>query len=203
MATNRVTSGNTKSFNRKMFDTKITRVYDRPLVYTPDKYLTVDKKLPTIGYDPAMDVDAYGGGRILAGLQTIATTILRLLYTVPGQFPDYPDMGIDVRKYLFTFEDEFTAARLRQEIIMQIPLLGSYVSDDSKFTVIKSSFNNIPVVVITLQSSIRKSNGIDEEMLMNIGITFDQFHQLVDDISFAMNGEVFHYSPSKGVYKVE
>jgi hypothetical protein len=177
-----------------MFDTAVDRKYDRPLEYTPDKYLTADKKLPTIGYDPQIAVDIYGKGVLLAGLETIADSILRLLYTVPGNFPDYPEMGIDIRKYLFGFEDQFTANALREEILRQIPLLEIYISDNTKFTVTKMQWNNSPVVIIQLRSSVRLDNGQMVEQHMNIGITFDEFHRLTNDISFAFDGEETHFN---------
>lgn len=183
-----------KTFQRRMFDTDINRQYDRPLEYTPDKYLTPQKKLPTIGYDPQIAVDIYGAGVVLMGLETIAESILRLLYTVPGNFPDYPDMGIDIRKYLFSFEDEFTAAALREEILRQIPLLSVYISSPEHFEIIKMEWMNSPTIVIRLQSSIRLDNGQMVDSHMNIGITFDEFHRLTNDIAFAYNGEERHFS---------
>lgn len=187
----------TKMKDRKLFDTKIPRIYDRPLDYTPEKYLTKDKKLPTIGFDPQMQVNNYGTGTLLTSLQTIATSILRLLYTVPGQFPDYPDMGIDIRRYLFSFEDEFTAAALREEILRQLPILDIYVSNTDAFQVIKTEFSGNPCVIIKLISSYRDTNGFEEERIMNIGITFDEFHQLTSDISFAFNGSTDQFSKNK------
>lgn len=178
-----------KTFRRQMFDTSITRTYDRPLEYTPEIYLTEDKKLPTIGYDPQIAVNIYGSGVILAGLETIAISILRLLYTVPGNFPDYPDLGIDIRRYLFSFEDEFTAAILRESILRQLPLLEVYISDDTKFNILKMEWEGNPVVVIQLASSIRLDNGQMADSHMNIGITFDEFHKLTNDIQFAINGQ--------------
>lgn len=187
----------TKSKNRKLFDTKIPRIYDRPLDYTPDKYLTQDKKLPVIGFDPQMKVNNYGSGTLMTSLQTIATSILRLLYTVPGQFPDYPEMGIDIRRYLFSFEDEFTAAALREEILRQLPLLDVYVSNNDAFQVIKTEYAGNPCVIIKLISSYRNTNGFEEESVMNIGITFDEFHKLTSDISFAFNGSTDQFSKTK------
>lgn len=194
MATNTNGGSRTKTFSRQLFDTKIQRLYDRPLDYTPEKYLTADKQLPTIGFDPQMAIDIYGNGVLLGGLQTIAFSILRLLFTVPGQFPDYPDLGIDIRRYLFSFEDEFTAAALRGEILRQLPLLNVYVADTDKFQVVKTKYMQNPVVVIQMTSSMRSTNGLENEQIMNIGITFDEFHKLVSDISFAMNGEEKHYN---------
>lgn len=181
----------TKSFNRQMFDTKIKRTYERPLDYTPEKYLTQDKKLPSIGYDPQMRVDVYGHGTLLTELQTIATTILRLLYTVPGQFPDYPELGIDIRRYLFTFDDQFTASALRQEILRQVPALDEYVSDPNKFLVEKKSLDGTPWVNIRLASSYRDTNGFEWESSVNIGISFDQMNQLISDMSYSTDGENF------------
>ena len=188
-----MSSNRTKSFNRKMFDTKIPRSYDRPLEYTPEKYLTADKKIPKIGFDPQMAIDVYGSGVIFGGLQSVAFSILRLLYTVPGQFPDYPDLGIDIRRYLFSFEDEFTAAALRKEILRQLPLLDVYVADSDKFKVVKTVWAGNPLVVIQLISSVRRSNGLEDESIMNIGITFDEFRKLTSDISYAFNGEEKHF----------
>ena len=187
-------SDRTKSFNRKLFDTKIKRTYDRPLEYTPDKYLTAEKKLPTIGFDPQMRVNIYGTGTIMTAMQTIATSILRLMYIVPGQFPDYPDLGIDIRRYLFSFEDEFTAAALREEILRQLPILDVYMSNTDAFQVIKTDYAGNPCIVIKLISSYRTTNGFEEERIMNIGITFDDFHKLTSDISFAFNGETTHFN---------
>ena len=194
MATNRESTNRTKSFSRRLFDTKIPRIYDRPLDYTPDKYLTQDKKLPAIGFDPQMQVNIYGTGTLLTSLQTIATSILRLLYTVPGQFPDYPDMGIDIRRYLFSFEDEFTAAALREEILRQLPLLDVYVSNPDAFQVIKTEYAGNPCIIIKMISTYRTTNGFEEEKIMNIGITFDEFHKLTSDISFAYNGSTDQFS---------
>lgn len=191
MATNNV--NRTKTSNRKLFDTKIPRKYDRPQEYTPDRYLTANGKLPTIGYDPQIWVNRFGNASIMAGLQTLAYSILRLLYTVPGQFPDYPKMGIDIKKYLFSFEDEFTAAALRAEILSQLPLLSVYMTNDLHFNVIKTQIDGTPVIVINLASSIRTTNNIEDEININIGITFDEFHKLVNDVVQTINGETIHF----------
>lgn len=178
----------TKHYNRQLFDTSIARTYDRPLEYTPDKFLTAQKQLPTIGYDPQMEVTPFGEPVILANLQTIATSILRLLYTVPGQFPDYPNMGIDIRKYLFSFEDEFTAAKLRQEIMNQIPKLEEYVGEPDNFQVVKTEYEGNPVILILLKSNVRMNNGLETEIRANIGLSFDSLHKLVSDVVFAYDG---------------
>lgn len=180
-----------KNSNRKMFDTKIKRIYERPLDYTPQKYLDKDNKLPEIGYDPQMRVDVYGHGTLLTELQTIATTILRLMYIVPGQFPDYPELGIDIRRYLFTFDDQFTAAALRQEILRQVPALNTYVSDPSMFLVEKKSLDGSPWINIRLASSFRDTNGFEWETSVNIGISFDKMNQLISDMTYSQDGENF------------
>lgn len=186
----------TKAFQRKLFDTKIDRTYDRPLEYTPDRFLTPNKKLPLIGYDPQMEITPYGEPVILADLQTIATDILRLMYTVPGQYPDYPELGIDIRKYLFSFEDEFTANKLRQEILQQVPALDAYVGNNDAFTVRKGMYMNRMVIVIEFVSNVRRNNGLTSELRANIGLSFDELHKLVSDIVFAYDGMVEHFKPN-------
>lgn len=182
-----------QKLDRRLFDTAVKRSYDRPLEYTPAKYLDNGQTIPKIGFDPQLKLDRYGKGALLGKLQTIATTILRLLFTEPGQFPDYPEIGIDIRKYLFSFEDEFSAALLREEILRNIPDLTDYISNPNNFKVIKTTYDDTFVVVIQLKSDIRDGNGFVNEVYMNIGITFDEFHKLTSDISFAENGNVTHF----------
>lgn len=56
----------------------------------------------------------------VSGAETVALLILNLLFTRPGNYPNSPDMGINIQKYKFEFIDNQTLSEIEHEINSQI-----------------------------------------------------------------------------------
>jgi len=171
---------------REMFDTNIKRIYDRDNNEIDPKYLPTlgDSTIPTIGFDTQIPPNKYGEGTLLAGLETVANTVLRLLNMIPGQYPSIPNLGINIKKYLLGFYDEFTEDDLLNDIVTQCSKLAIYVNDESFFKIEKTLFNNEPVIILRFQSSKRNENNNDGSLIdyINIGITFDKAKQVITSL---------------------
>ena len=64
-------------------------------------------------------VNNFGKQRVLSPSKTIAQLILNILLMRPGQMPSMPHIGINIKKYLYKFDDELDVEDLRQEIVFQ------------------------------------------------------------------------------------
>lgn len=72
-------------------------------------------------------LDNFSRQKVLTEKDSIAQALLNLLFMRPGQMPSLPHIGINVRKYLYQFEDEINVGELKEDIAYQCSELLPYL----------------------------------------------------------------------------
>ena len=72
-------------------------------------------------------LDNFGKQSTLTQAQTIAQMLVNLFLMRPGQLPSLPHIGINIRKYMYKFEDEIDVSYIKSQISLQCPDLLQYI----------------------------------------------------------------------------
>lgn len=120
------------------------------------------------GIEPSFGVNTFNQAKFKNETQAVANDILALLFGKPGYFPSMPDLGINIQDTVYMFWDDIDETALKALIASQCEEFSEYINDGS-LDVIKSSYNNQPLllIVIPVQIQYKKEN-------LAIGITTDE-----------------------------
>ena len=69
----------------------------------------------------------FGKQSTMTQAQTIAQMLVNLFLMRPGQLPSLPHIGINIRQYMYKFEDEIDVSYIRSQITAQCPDLIQYI----------------------------------------------------------------------------
>lgn len=69
--------------------------------------------------DPVFGVNSYNKPKVLSPLESLVRNILMVLFGKPGFYPSIPDLGMDITKYLYMFEDEIDTGSIKDELVAQ------------------------------------------------------------------------------------
>ena len=135
------------------------------------------------GIEPSFGVDTFNEAKFKNETQTVATDILALLFGKPGYFPSMPELGINIQETLYMFWDELDETALKAQIAAQCEEFSEYI-DDGSLDVIKSSYNDQPLllIVIPVQIQYKKEN-------LAIGVTTDENGNIIYNYVYQENEE--------------
>jgi len=102
-------------------------------------------------------LDNFGKQKILSQSETIAQLILNILLMRPGQMPSMPHIGIDIRKYLYKFEEDIDSEALKKEINYQCSLLIPYL-DLTGLRLMVVDYHGEGVLMLIIPLSISSQN---------------------------------------------
>lgn len=77
--------------------------------------------------EPLFGLDNFGKPKTLSTAETIAQMVLNILLLKPGQLPSLPHIGIDIKKYLYKFEEDIDPDHLKSQLIYQCNNLHGYI----------------------------------------------------------------------------
>ena len=63
----------------------------------------------SIGCDVTFELNEFNNPRIKSEIETLKDIILFILFSRPGQYPSLPQIGLNIRDYLYDFYDEINA----------------------------------------------------------------------------------------------
>lgn len=99
-------------------------------------------------------LDNFGRQKILSQSESVAQLIVNLLLMKPGQMPSMPHIGINIKKYLYEFEDNINTGALQKEIEEQCSTLIPYIdTENMSLFVIKESVPD-PILMIIIPFDI-------------------------------------------------
>lgn len=116
--------------------------------------------------NPQFGVDSYNRAKVLNESQTIVSDILTLLFGKPGFYPSIPQLGMDISQYFYSFEDEFDTNFIKSQLASQCRDFIDVISDGS-FDVIKSTYNNQPLLIFVIPTIITNT---ENNLLLGITI---------------------------------
>lgn len=84
-----------------------------------------------IGREVDFGLNNFGKQNILSQSESMAQLIINLLLMKPGQMPSMPHMGINIKKWLYEFEDDLNTLILQREIEEQCSIMVPYINTEN------------------------------------------------------------------------
>jgi hypothetical protein len=131
--------------------------------------------------DPCFGVDHYNRAKVLSESKTTAYNILTILFGKPGCFPSLPQIGMNIKQYLYEFEDSFDCEAIKA-------ILASQCSDfvenirDGTFNVYQDRYNGQPMLVFSVPIFV---SGNESEIVL--GVTTTASGELIFNYTFEKN----------------
>lgn len=91
--------------------------------------------------DPAFGVNNFGKPKMYNETQTVANTILSILFGKPGSIPSMPELGMYIQGQLFNFFDDINADALKNQLAEQCGYLDVYIQSE-EFDIIKETIEH-------------------------------------------------------------
>lgn len=133
----------------------------------------IDIKKVNFNREPLLDFDGFSNTRFYEEGESLAQNIRNIILTEKGTYPNTPDFGVGINRYLFEILDGNTISRISSEINDQISKF--IVSDSVEINVIVERINenredlNALAISVTLTNSriLTGSTTSEEEMKDN------------------------------------
>jgi hypothetical protein len=123
----------------------------------------------------------FGKPKELSEADSIARLIMNILLMRPGQLPSMPHIGINIRKYLYKFDEDIDTDALKREISFQCSELIPFI-DTSNMKLLVIDYRGEGLLMLIMPLYI---NGKQQDMLMGFkkGATSDdiQFNYQFED----------------------
>ena len=99
--------------------------------------------------NPTFSVNNYNRPKVLTELESYVNDILMLLFGKPGFYPSIPSIGMDIKQYLYMFEDEINVEEIKTTLAEQcsefLPELQT-----GELDVIKTQYNGSTLLIFKL-----------------------------------------------------
>lgn len=131
-----------------------------------------------LGKEVGFGKDNFSKPRMLSNKDTICNLILNLLLMKPGNLPTQPELGIDIKSYLYKDEDQIDVNELRNKIYNQCQEFLPYIiSNDIKFYINTVGGKNVlmlylPIVLEGINDGILYAFQDDNAGGVNSGFKF-------------------------------
>ena len=100
-------------------------------------------------------LDNFGKQKKMNEKDTISQMLINLFLLRPGQLPSLPHVGIDIRQYLYQFEDVVNAEAIREKIVYQCMPLTEYIYLDSiQVVFIPYEQETLMYIVVPIRTSV-------------------------------------------------
>ena len=109
-------------------------------------------------------LDSFGKQSVMTQAQTIAQMLVNLFLMRPGQLPSLPHIGINIRQYMYKFEDEIDVSYIRSQISSQCSDLLSYI-DLPNMQLILFPYKNESILYLFVPLSV----AVAENTALSIG----------------------------------
>ena len=118
-------------------------------------------------------LDDFGKQAKLSQAETIAQMLVNLFLMRPGQIPSLPHLGMNIRQYMYKFDNEIDITHIKNQISTQCPDILPYI-DLNNIQLISTPYKNehilflfIPLTVLVAEDSaisigFKRSNSNNE-----------------------------------------
>lgn len=111
-------------------------------IYQDDEMYFNDYVVKTFGKELITEYDKFNKQVYLEGVVALAKNIQNLLIIEPGTYPNRPDLGVGINKYLFESLNPETISKLKREINQQITRYIGYLYGDIECDIKESNINS-------------------------------------------------------------
>ena len=85
------------------------------------------EKLAEVKSELNFGLDAFGKQAMMTQAESVAQMLVNLFLMRPGQLPSLPHIGINIRQYMYKFEEELDVEYIKNQISSQCPDLMKYI----------------------------------------------------------------------------
>ena len=125
-------------------------------------------------------LDSFGKQSAMTQAQSIAQMLINLFLMRPGQLPSLPHIGMDIRQYMYKFEEELDVSNIKNQISEQCPDILPYI-DANNMQIILVPYNNDSILYFFIPLSVDiaentaisigfKKNNVSNEITFNYKI---------------------------------
>ncbi len=107
--------------------------------------------------EPVFGLDDFGKPKILNPSQSLANTLILILFGKPGFYPSIPELGMDISKYLYQFTDEISIDAIKGQLAYQCSLLKEPIANGAINVQLKT-YNEQPLLLFTVAVDIYHPN---------------------------------------------
>lgn len=148
--------------------------------------MTLDN-INVIGYDLTHEVNEFNEPKLLSDIEIIKNAVIFILMATPGQYPSLPTIGLGLEDFLYEFYDELDTGLLEEQIISQCKILGVYFNRGN-ISIKKLKYNGVPSMLIYISGNSSyprsyKTDRLDKDNEFMIGVTYDQFKNIMISIN--------------------
>lgn len=117
-----------------------------------------------IKHELTFGIDNFGKQNMLSKSESVAQVLINLLFMRPGQMPSLPHLGINIKQYLYKFEEDIDVTVIRNHISSQCSALLPYLKLSSmQVILVPDESQTILFIYIPLSSLLN-----DETMILGI-----------------------------------
>ena len=98
-------------------------------------------------------LDNFGKQAMMTQAQTIAQMIVNLCLLRPGQLPSLPHIGINIRQYMYRFEEDIDVSVIKDQISKQCVDILPYI-DVSNMQMILFPYKNESILYLFIPLSV-------------------------------------------------
>lgn len=109
------------------------------------------------GKEPCMGLNSFQKAKYKNETETVAASILNLLFGKPGYFPSMPTLGINIQSYMYSFWDDIHPEAIKSKIARQCDAFSEYI-ETSELDVQKMEYKGKPVLLIVIPVQIKTVN---------------------------------------------
>jgi len=110
-------------------------------------------KLAEIKRELNFGLDDFGKQAKLTQAESVAQMLVNLFLMRPGQIPSLPHLGMNIRQYMYKFEDEIDISKIKSQISIQCPDILQYI-DLNNIQLISTPYNNEHVLFLFIPLSV-------------------------------------------------
>ena len=121
-------------------------------------------KLAEIKRELKFGLDDFGKQTMLTQGESIAQMLVNLFLMRPGQIPSLPHIGMNIRQYMYRFENEIDISNIKTQISIQCPDILQYIDLDN-IQLISTPYKNDYVLYLLIPLSVK----VAENSAISIG----------------------------------
>ena len=156
--------------------------------------MLLNPEMIQIGYDTTFELNDFSKPRLRGESELVKNLVLTVLFMQPGDLPSHPQLGMDIRRLLYSHFDDIRERDLEEQIIAQCGVLKEYF-DNGSIMIRKTKFRGKASLMIHVEVANnpymrdRKQDLMDEEdERFLIGITFDDLNEMIILVSNGRDG---------------
>ena len=109
-------------------------------------------------------LDDFGKQAMLTQAESVAQMLVNLFLMRPGQIPSLPHIGMNIRQYMYRFDNEIDVSNIKTQIAIQCPDILQYI-DLENIQLISTPYKNDHILYLLVPLSVR----VAENSAISIG----------------------------------